>query len=166
MIIAMIVAMDRNRLIGADGDMPWRLPAELRYFRSVTMGKPIIMGRKTFEAIGRPLPGRHNIILTRNRSYAAPGCSVVHSMEEALQVAGKVEEVMVIGGSAVYRSFLPHAHRLYLTCIEATFEGDTYFPVIDRAQWRTIWQEFHEQDETNPHAFHLAILEKRDSSPQ
>ncbi|MDX1687598.1 MAG: dihydrofolate reductase, partial [Candidatus Promineifilaceae bacterium] len=109
--ISLIAALDRNGVIGDDGRIPWRLPADLKYFKRVTMGKPLIMGRKTYESIGRPLPGRQNIVLTRQRDYRAPGCTVVHSLEEALAAAGDAEEVMVAGGGSVYRQFLPRADR-------------------------------------------------------
>ncbi len=164
MIIALIVAMGRNRAIGSDGEIPWRLPAEMRYFRQVTLGKPVIMGRKTFESIGKPLAGRHNIVLTKNREFRAPGCAVVHSPGEALLAAGDAAEVMVIGGSEIYRRFLPLAHRLYLTCIEAEFAGDTFFPRFSPRQWRTVWQESHKADAQNAYAFRTMVMERRDAT--
>lgn len=160
--ISLIAALDQNGVIGDDGEIPWRLPADLRYFKRVTMGKPLIMGRKTYESIGRPLPGRQNIVLTRQRDYRAPGCTVVHSIEEALAAAGDVEEVMVAGGGSVYRQLLPHADRLYLTFVETTAEGDTTFPSFDPEEWRLIFEEAYAADEDNPFPHRFTIFEKRD----
>ena len=162
MIISLIVAMDRNRLIGADGGLPWRLPADLQYFKAVTMGKPVLMGRKTYETIGKPLAGRHNIVITRDASYEAPGCTVVHSPQEALQLSGDASEVMVIGGAQIYRQFLPQAQRLYITFIENGFSGDTYFPEISAERWQTVWEEKHEADERNRHAFCFVVMQRLD----
>jgi dihydrofolate reductase len=163
MQISLIAALDRNNLIGADQEMPWHLPADLKRFKAITMGKPIVMGRKTYETLGRPLPGRHNIILTHNREYQAEGCTVVHSIDEALEVTSDATEVMIIGGGAIYRQFLPLASRLYLTLIDATFEGDTYFPAIDYEQWQIVSEEQHPQDERNPYPFRLLILERKNA---
>ena len=135
MRVSLIAAMDRNRVIGKDGGLPWHLPEDLKHFKAVTMGKPVIMGRKTHESIGRPLPGRLNIVLTGDAAYSAEGCSVAHSAGEALAAAGDVEEVMVIGGAAVYAEWLPRAARLYLTLIDAEAAGDAYFPAWDPAEW-------------------------------
>lgn len=160
--ISLIAALDNNGVIGDGGDIPWRLPADLKYFKRVTMGKPLIMGRKTYESIGRPLPGRKNIVLTHQRDYHAPGCTVVHSIEQALAAAGNAEEVMVAGGGSVYRQFLPLADRLYLTFVETTAEGDKTFPSVDPANWHLIFEEAHAADEDNPFAFRFTIFEKRD----
>ena len=135
MLISLIAAMDKNRLIGKDNGLPWRLPADLRHFKTITMGKPVIMGRKTHESIGFVLPGRHNIVVTHNQSYSADGCSVVHSFEQALQAAANVDEVVVIGGATLYKSALAKADRLYLTFIEGEFNGDAYFPEFDISMW-------------------------------
>lgn len=162
MIISLIVAMDRQGVIGADGELPWHLPADLRYFKSVTMGKPIIMGRKTYETIGRPLRGRHNIIMTRKKKYHAPGCTVVHSAEAALSAAGKVPEVMIIGGAAIYRRFLAQAERIYLTLIEASFEGDVTFPPLAPERWETVWEERHTVDEGHPYPFRFKVMARRE----
>ncbi len=159
--ISLIAALDRNGVIGDDGRIPWRLPADLKYFKRVTMGKPLIMGRKTYESIGHPLPGRHNIVLTRQRDYRAPGCTVVHSLEEALAAAGDVEEVMVAGGSSIYRQFLPRADRLYLTFVETTADGETTFPPFDREEWHLVFEEAHPADQQNPFPYRFTIFEKR-----
>ncbi|MDN4492705.1 dihydrofolate reductase [Ureibacillus aquaedulcis] len=127
-MISLIVAHDRNRVIGYENKMPWHLPGELQYFKEQTMGKPMIMGRKTFDSIGRPLPGRRNIVVTRNESYAVKGVEVATSLEDALKLAGSVDEVMVIGGEQIFKMALPIADRLYITRIEHDFDGDTFFP--------------------------------------
>lgn len=158
--ISLIAALDKNGVIGDDGRIPWRLPADLKYFKRVTMGKPLVMGRKTHESIGRPLPGRQNIVLTRQRDYHAPGCTVVHTLEEALAAAGDAEEIMVAGGGTVYRHFLPRADRLYLTFVETTAEGETTFPPFDPRAWHLIFQEAHPADERNPYPYRFTIFEK------
>ncbi len=132
----MIVAMDRNRLIGADNSLPWRLPEDLRYFKQVTMGKPIVMGRLTHESIGRALPGRQNIVVTRDKGYQAAGCEVTTSLAQALELCGDAPEVMIIGGGQIYAEAMPLADRLYLTFIDAELSGDRYFPEIADTQWR------------------------------
>ena len=125
MIVSLVVAMARNRVIGRDNALPWRLPADLAYFKRVTMGHPVIMGRRTYESIGRPLPGRHNIVVSRNRAFHAPGCTVVGSLEEAWRAAGDADEACVIGGTTLFRETLPIADRIHLTEVEADVEGDT-----------------------------------------
>ena len=129
--LTLVAAMGRNRAIGLDGRMPWHLPGELQHFKRVTMGKAVIMGRKTWESIGRPLPGRQNIVITRAAGYQAPGCDVVGSPDEAIAAAGDVEEIMVIGGSEIYALFLARADRLYLTRVHAAIDGDAFFPHDD-----------------------------------
>lgn len=161
MIISLIAAMDKNRVIGKSGnELPWRLPADLKRFKSVTLGKPIIMGRKTFESIGRPLPERTNIIITRSEKYEAPGCVVVHSPEKALSAAGDAPEVMIIGGAEIFARFLPLAKRLYFTHVSGEFEGDIYFPSLDPKEWREIFREAHEPDEKNPYNYTFVTLER------
>ena len=148
MRIALIVAMGNNRVIGVDNRMPWHLSADLKRFRRITWGKPILMGRRTHESIGKPLPGRENIVLTTDADYRTEGCKVVHSPAEALQITRDAPEVMVIGGAALYRSFLPLAHRLYLTLIHQDFPGDTFFPDIDWTQWHETAREDVTTDES------------------
>lgn len=160
MIISMIAAMDEERVIGADNEIPWRLPSDQRRFKAITMGKPIVMGRKTYESIGRPLPGRHNIVITRNVTYKAPGCTIVHSIADALKVAGDVEEVVVIGGAFLYAALLPKSTRLYLSFVEGSFGGDVFFPELDMAQWTAVVDEVHEPDESNAHRYRFMILER------
>lgn len=155
--------MDKNRLIGADNGLPWRLPDDMQWFVQQTMGKPVIMGRKTYESISakfRPLKGRHNIILTRDRSYEAPGATVVHSVEDALAAAGEVEEIIIGGGANLYAQLLPKTHRLYLTLVDAELEGDAYFPEIEWSAWRGTFRQHHPADERHPFAFTWLILER------
>jgi len=161
MKISLIVAMDRNGVIGAGGRLPWRLSADLKRFKAITMGKPIVMGRKTHESIGRPLPGRENIVITRDRNFRAPGCTVVHGVDAALDRCRDVEEVMVMGGAELYRQLLPRADRMYLTEVNAAVVGDTRFPEWDRAAWRELSRENHPADAANQYSYSFAILERR-----
>ena len=149
MIISLIAAMDRNRLIGDNKQLPWHLPVDFAHFKSVTMGKPVVMGRKTFLSIGRPLPGRQNIVLSRDADFQPENVVVARDFDQALQLAGAAEEVMVIGGSTVYQLVLPRAQRIYLTVVEAEFEGDAWFPEIDISEWSLSEQSFSEADEKN-----------------
>ena len=160
MKISIIVAMDEQRVIGNENRLPWRLPADLKHFRAVTMGKPIIMGRKTWESIGRPLPGRTNIVVTRDRDYVAGGCVVVHSLEDALDAACDHAEAMVIGGGEFYRQVLPQASTLYMTRVHGTFEGDAFFPALDESQWHEVEREDFDADADNPHAYSFIRLER------
>lgn len=160
MRISLIAALAANHVIGHNNKMPWRLPADLQYFRATTMGKPVIMGRKTFESIGKPLHGRQNIIVTRNPAYQVEGAVVAHSVAEALAAAVGAEEVMVIGGAQIYEELLPEADRLYLTLVQAEFEGDTYFPTFDAQEWREVWREDHTPDEKNPYPYSFLILDR------
>jgi len=160
MRIALIVAMAENRVIGRNNQLPWHIPADLRHFKTLTMGKPIIMGRKTHESIGRPLPGRDNIVITTDRLYQAEGCQVVHSIGQALQAAGGCEEAMIIGGANLYRQTLEDAGRLYLTLIKAEPQGDAWFPEIDPQQWREIEREAHKADESNQYDYDFVVLDR------
>ena len=160
MLIAIVAAMDRNRLIG-DGDrLPWRLAADMRRFRALTMGNPIIMGRRTHASIGKALPGRRNIVLTRNSEYRAAGCEVVADLEAALGLCNDTDTPMIIGGAQVYAEALARTHRMYLTLLDASFTGDTWFPEFDRGEWREIFREHHGQDADTPCAFSFVDLEK------
>ena len=153
--ITLIAAMDRQRVIGAGDQIPWRLRTDQRRFRELTMGKPLIMGRKTFEAIGRPLPGRHNIVMTRQADYAPAGVTVVTSVEEAMAAAGPVAEVMIGGGGVIYELFLPTADRLLLTYVDATVAGDVVFPEIAPDRWCEQSREEYTADEDNEYDFVL-----------
>ncbi len=139
--ICLIAAMAANRVIGRNNALPWHLPADLKRFKTLTMGHPVVMGRKTYESIGRPLPGRHNLVITRNRDYAAPGCDVVHSLDAALAACRSAQEIFIIGGAELYRETLPRAHRLEFTEIHAEFEGDAFFPEMSLGQWRETGRE-------------------------
>ena len=165
MKISIVVAMAANRVIGRDNGLPWHLPADLKHFKETTMGKPILMGRRTWESIGRPLPGRTSIVITRDQDYAAPGCVVVNSIEAALQAAGQQEEVMVIGGAEFYRQVLPRTGTIYLTQIHADIEGDTFFPELDEAEWRETARVDCEADERNPYEYSFITLERTGGKP-
>lgn len=164
MIIALVAAMAQNRVIGKDGDMPWHLPAELQHFKKITLGKPVVMGRTTYESIGRPLPKRTNIVLSRRHQQPytdEQGVIWVSSTQQALQAAGHCEELMVIGGGHVYEEFLPQAERLYLTEIDLTTVGDTYFPDYQAAaKWELVEKIEHPADANNPHTFFTCVYQR------
>lgn len=160
--ISMIAAMANDRVIGKDNDMPWHMPADLAHFKKVTMGKPVIMGRKTFESIGRPLPGRKNVVITRNSNWSHEGVDVVDSPEKALDLLSDVEEVMIIGGGNIYSQFLPQASKLFLTFIDLQVEGDTKFPNwLEVGDWVEIESEKHSPDEKNSYNYQFVTLEKQ-----
>ncbi len=159
-MLSLVVAMARNRVIGCDNRLPWRLPDDLKRFRRITWGKPVVMGRKTHESIGRPLPERTNIIITHDRNYQAKGCIVVHSLAEALAVAEPAEEVMITGGETLYRQTLDRAQRIYLTHVEADVVGDTRFPELDPKLWREVRREAHPTDEKHAYAHTFIVLER------
>ncbi|OGN29313.1 MAG: hypothetical protein A3A33_03805 [Candidatus Yanofskybacteria bacterium RIFCSPLOWO2_01_FULL_49_25] len=161
MLLSLIAAFGNNRAIGEKNTLPWSMPADLKRFREVTSGHPIIMGRKTYESIGRPLPKRLNIVVTRDQSLALPGCTVAHSLDEALATMGTAEEAFVIGGGQLFAEALPRADRMYLTFINATFPGDVFFPEYDTAQWREISREDHVADAENPHPYSFVTLERK-----
>ena len=151
--ISIICAMDQNRLIGKNNALPWHLPADLAFFKQTTMGKPILMGRKTYESIGRPLPGRQNIIITHDDNYRADGCDCCSSIDAALELASQHAEVMLIGGASLYQQTLDRAQQLYLTRIHAAFDGDAWFPEFTAEQWQQDWREDHNADEKNKYDF-------------
>jgi dihydrofolate reductase len=158
---SLVVAMARNRVIGRDNALPWRLPAELAHFKRVTMGHPIIMGRKTYESIGKPLPGRMNIVVSRNRGFTAPGVTVVDSLESAYAAAGDAEEVSIIGGTSLFEAALSTADCIHLTEVEADVEGDTWFPKFDRGEWTEREIARHPADEKHAYPFRILQLERR-----
>jgi dihydrofolate reductase len=160
MIISIIAAIAANGVIGKENKLPWHLPADMKHFRDLTRGKPVIMGSKTFESIGRPLPDRLNIVLSSDLAYRAEGAMVVHSIDEALQAAGDAQEVMVIGGGSIYKQFLPRANRMYLTLIHTNFKGDAFFPEYEKKEWNEVAREEHGQDEKNAYAYSFVILER------
>lgn len=152
--------MATNRVIGRNGELPWRLPADLQYFKNITMTCPIIMGRKTHESIGRALPGRLNIIVTRQPNYRAEKCEIEGSLQGALRLIGDGEEVMVIGGATLYADALGLAQRIYLTEVHAKPEGDTFFPTIDSKSWSEVSREFHFADEKNEFDYSFVVLDR------
>jgi dihydrofolate reductase len=157
--IALVVAIARNGVIGRDNDLAWRISSDLKRFKALTMGKPILMGRKTWDSIGRPLPGRHSLVLSRDRSLAISGATVVHDWDTALDAAAS-EELMVVGGAEIYRLALPHADRLHLTEVDAAPEGDAYFPPFDRSVFRETLREAHAAGERDEFAFQFVDLER------
>lgn len=159
----MIVAMAQNGVIGRDNALPWRLPEDLRRFKAITMGKPILMGRKTFESIGKPLPGRLNFVLTRNRDWHAEGVVAVTSIEEALLKVRDTDEMIAIGGAEIYRLFMPFAQRIYLTQVHAQIPGDTIFPDFDPTQWVDVEHSDHPADEKNAYDVTFVTLERQNA---
>lgn len=159
-MISLIAALAADRVIGMDNAMPWHLPADLAWFKRQTLNKPVIMGRRTWESIGRPLPGRLNIVIS-SQAAEAEGATWVSSIDEALKAAGEVEEVMVIGGGRIYEQLLPRADRLYLTHIDAEVVGDTTFPDFEPEDWHSSFSEFHDADDKNTHSYCFEILERR-----
>ena len=161
MKLSLIVAMDRNGVIGAKGDLPWHISADLKNFKTITMGKPIVMGRKTHESIGRPLPGRENIILTRDKNYHAKGCTVLQSLDEIIEHCKVVDEIMITGGSEIYQHTLDQASYLYLTEVHTEIEGDTFFPEFNRNEWKEISREDFKADEKNDFDYSFVVLERK-----
>jgi len=159
-MLSMIAAMAKNQLIGADGGMPWHLPADLAWFKKNTLNKSIVMGRRTFESIGRPLPQRRNIILSRQAEREIAGCDVFDSPESILADTADEAEVMITGGEQLYRIFLPMADRLYLSYIDADLQGDTYFPDYTQFQWNEVFREQHQPDAKNAYAYTFVILDR------
>jgi dihydrofolate reductase len=157
--ISLIAAVARNGIIGRGGGLPWRLPDDLAWFRSVTMGHPVLMGRRTWEAIGRPLPGRRNLVLSRDPSFRAPGAEVLRDPSEAFAVAAGAE-LFVIGGAAVFAAFLPSADRVYLTHVDADVPGDRSFPEVDWRQWHLVSERAAPADAANPLARRYAVYER------
>ena len=160
MKLSVIVAVSSNHVIGYKNQLPWRLPADLKYFKQVTMGHPIVMGRKTYESIGRPLPGRTNIIITRQENYEVQNCIVVHSFEEAMSLCREEDEVFIIGGAEIILQSIQLVDKIYLTRISGVFAGDTFFPEIDHTQWSEIQRQDFEPDEKNAWPYSFIIYER------
>ncbi|MHB8062035.1 MAG: dihydrofolate reductase [Ruminiclostridium sp.] len=158
-MISLIFAMGRNNALGYKNKMPWHLPADFAYFKRITMGQPVIMGRKTFESIGKPLPGRKNIVVTRSTGFSHEGCIVVDSVDRAMEHS-KDKEAFIIGGAEIYSAFLPMADKLYITKIDNDFEADTYFPKIDYSQWKLVSSEPGVKDEKNPFDYKFLVYER------
>jgi len=160
-MINIIAAMSRNRVIGNKGELPWKLPEDMAYFTKVTTSFPVVMGRKTFESIGRPLKNRTNIILTRDKSYQKDGCIVLNNVEDVVKNFSK-ENLMVIGGEEIYRQFLPYTERIYLTLIDKDFEGDTFFPDFDKENWIKKSEEKGIKNNENPYDYYFQVFVKNE----
>ena len=166
MLLSVIVAAAENGVIGRDGALPWHISEDLKYFKRVTLGKPVIMGRKTFDSIGRPLPGRANIVISRDPAYATEGVRPVPSLDEAVALAEDIalidgiDEALVIGGAQIYAAAIPRADRLYLTRVHAAVEGDVVLPEIDWAEWRELSREFHAAEAPNPYDYSFLVFER------
>ncbi len=161
MKISTIVAMDNNRVIGFNGNLPWHISADLKNFKSITMGKPIIMGRKTHESIGQTLPGRENVVITSDTGYMAKDCTVLHSLECVYAKFLHDDEIMIMGGAELYKQTLDNADRIYLTEIHAECAGDTYFPDFDRSEWKEVKREDFKADEKNEYDYSFVVLERK-----
>jgi dihydrofolate reductase len=164
LIISLIVAVADNGVIGRDNALPWQLPEDLRRFKRITMGKPIVMGRKTFESIGKPLPGRLNIVVTRDTNYLRDGVTVVPSFVEAVTAAGVVGELMVIGGADLFRLFLPRAGRVYLTRVLEQVKGDVFWPELDPRAWHLVDRDSFPADDRHSHAMSFEVWERTSAS--
>lgn len=162
--ISIIVAMAKNRVIGANNALPWRLLPDLKYFKALTMGHPIIMGRKTFESIGRALPGRMSVVVTRNTGLRPPGCITAHTIEDALARCKKDSEIFFIGGAEIYRQVLTYSDRLYVTEIQSDFAGDACFPEFDRNCWMEISRERHKLDDASGLEYHFVVYDRKPRS--
>ena len=155
-----VAALAANGVIGRNNALPWHLPADLKRFKALTMGHPVVMGRKTHESIGRPLPGRRNLVITRNRDYRADGCEIVHSLDEAVAACRGAAEIFIIGGAELYREALPRAHCLEFTEIRADFEGDAVFPKFSMGEWRETGREIHSGEAGIPFRYDFARYER------
>ena len=162
--ICLIAAMAANRVIGRNNALPWHLPADLKRFKALTMGHPVVMGRKTYESIGRPLPGRRNLVITRQRGYRAVGCEVIHSLDAALASCAGAAEIFVIGGAELYREALPRAHCMEFTEIGAEFEGDARFPLFESGEWREVRREVHAAGAGAPFGYAFVRYERSELS--
>lgn len=162
MILTAIAAMADNRVIGRNNDLIWHMPEDLKHFKSLTSGHHVIMGRKTYESMGRPLPKRVNIVVTRQSGYEAPGCLVVPTIKDAIQKAENDEQPFIVGGGEIYRQSLPFLKKMELTIIHHEFEGDTHFPEYDPSEWEITRQDFHKKDEKNPYDYSFLTLERKE----
>ncbi|WP_242920474.1 dihydrofolate reductase [Pontibacter liquoris] len=161
-MIAIVVAVAENNVIGKDNQLIWHLPADLKHFKQITMGHPMLMGRKTYESIGKPLPGRTTIIITTQPDYTAAGCLVAHSIEEALKTGRELDQQLyLIGGAEIYKQALPHVDTIYLTRLHHTFEGDTYFPELKAEDWQVVSEENHTPDEKNKYSYSFVELRRK-----
>jgi dihydrofolate reductase len=159
-MLSIIVAVADNGVIGSGNQLPWRLPDDLKRFKALSLGKPIVMGRKTFDSIGRPLPGRLNIVFSRQPDLQIPGCSVVTSLDAAIAAAQPAPEIVIVGGADIYRQILPQVQTIHLTRVHADVPGDVMFPDLHDGQWREVAKEYHPADERHAHAFTFSTLER------
>lgn len=159
-MLSIIVAVADNGVIGSGNQLPWRLPDDLKRFKALSLGKPIVMGRKTFDSIGRPLPGRLNIVISRRPGLEIAGCTVVTSIDEAIAAAQPAPEIVIVGGADIYRQVLPRVQIIHLTRVHATVEGDAVFPKLQEHEWREVAKEYHACDERHAHAFTFSTLER------
>jgi len=159
--INFIVAMANNRTIGLDNQMPWHMPADLKHFKAITLSHPVIMGRKTYQSIGKALPGRQNIVVTRDTGFNLPDAEVVHDLQSAIDACGDVPEIMIIGGANIYQQLLTEAERLYLTMIDLDIEGDTFFPDWQGLGFEKISSEQHQPDEKNPYPYRFETYDRK-----
>ena len=161
MKISLIVAMDQNRVIGKDNDLPWRIPSDLKYVKKITYGHPIILGRKNFDSIGRALPGRRNIILTRDNALSIDNCEMAHCIQDVFDMCQHEEEIFIFGGEQIYHMFMPYVEKMYITKIHHEFDGDTYFPDIDFNKWDETSVTKGVIDNQNPYTYYYHVYEKR-----
>jgi dihydrofolate reductase len=168
MTLSLLLAAAENNVIGKDNKLPWHLPNDLKYFKNLTWGMPVIMGRKTYESFGKPLRGRRNIVITRNKDWKAEGVDVVNSIEGAMELAKEsaVKEIFIIGGGEIFKTILPKADRIYLTRIHHSFEGDAYFPEIKENKWQLVKERLCEADEKNAYAHSFQVWERKPPSPK
>jgi dihydrofolate reductase len=165
MIVSAIAALSKNRVIGRDNDLPWRLPDDMKFFMETTKGHHVVMGRKNYDSLlpkFKPLPNRTNIVITRQKDFSAPGCTVMHGVEPALDLAKQngEKECFIIGGAEIYNLAMPYTTRLYLTEIDANVEGDTYFPTVDMTQWKEVSRRHHDKDDRHPFAFDIVVYDR------
>ncbi|MDC3412984.1 dihydrofolate reductase [Aquibacillus sp. 3ASR75-11] len=162
-MISLLFAMDRNRVIGSNNDLPWRLPKDLKFFKELTVTHSVVMGRKTFNSMGRPLPNRENIVLTRDKTFLPSGCRVIHSIETIVQwnKNSREKEWFVIGGAEIFKQILPYADRMYMTYIDEVFEGDTYFPLYNENEWTLTKKENGVKDENNPYDYYFLQYDRK-----
>lgn len=161
MKVSLIAAMDNNRVLGKENDIPWRIPKDWEYVKNTTEGYPIILGRKNLESIGRALPGRRNIILTRDKGFSYNGCEIVHSIEEVFELCSNEEKIFIFGGEQIYKLFLPYVEKMYITKIHCEFEGDTFFPEVNYKEWSEVSVTQGITDEKNPYTYYFHIYERK-----
>lgn len=161
MILSIVVAISENNAIGKDNQLLWHLPADLKHFKNITTGHPIVMGRKTYDSIGRPLPNRRNIVITRQHNLELPGVEVVNSVDEAIALCEAESEVFIIGGAEIYKIAMKHVDRIYLTTVHRVYEADAFFPVLDQKEWLETFKEYHSSDEKNTVAYTFSTLDRK-----